>query len=399
MGVISASTLQAFASMELTIPDGTKSIQDSDIKLFIKDMATEEDGTSMPGVFSSVNSLYSIMPMLIYTNPMLGNYGLRTILDYSRFFNQPFAAHNVGLRYGEAVVHPNQHSSRTDSTTSMIIMTYAFMRYTGVAELAAVHYNTLKTWADYLVDNALFHGLEVTGDWFVGDAAGPSANMTNVALKGLIALQSMVEIQSSLIDKSSESPKYLNAANSGLKQWIQHSDYGTKVAYQSNAKNYLLRALYADKLLGLNFVPESVYQRQRAQFASDLKQYGVPLTDQNNFTTITHQYFTIAALTANNSSFLSNSAFRAIKNYTGSLINADLAALADTYDAATGAAAAGSAARGSVGGSFTVLALKKGEVKQIHPIMVPTPNSTIKTPVALNFMATVVAFVSLVFLI
>ncbi|CAE6467918.1 unnamed protein product, partial [Rhizoctonia solani] len=106
MGVLSASTFQAFASMEFTVSTATKSIQDP--KLFIKDSAVQEDGSSMPGAFTSVNSLYSIMPMFIYTNPRLGNYGLRSLLEYAKFYNQSFAAHDIGLRYGEAVVNPNR---------------------------------------------------------------------------------------------------------------------------------------------------------------------------------------------------------------------------------------------------------------------------------------------------
>ncbi|CAE6478740.1 unnamed protein product [Rhizoctonia solani] len=233
----------------------------------------------------------------------------------------------------------------------------------------------------------------VTGDWFVGDAAGPAGNMTNVALKGLIALMSVVEIQNSLIDKSSESSKYLDAINSGWEQWIQLSDYGTRFSYQSNTKQYLLHALYADKLLGLNFVPESVYERQRVQYASGmskppnlrsghlfiqrkpLERYGVPLTDANNLTTIAHQYFTIAALTTGNTRFLGNSTFAAIKNYTKALVNANLTALADTYDAETGVAIANTVACGSVGGAYAVLALEKGKVESIIPIQVPTSNS------------------------
>jgi hypothetical protein len=44
MGVLSASTLQALASMELTVSTATKSIQDQE--LFIKDMAVEANGSS-----------------------------------------------------------------------------------------------------------------------------------------------------------------------------------------------------------------------------------------------------------------------------------------------------------------------------------------------------------------
>jgi hypothetical protein len=83
------------------------------------------------------------------------------------------------------------------------------------------------------------------------------------------------------------------------------------------------------------------------------------MTDQNHFTTIARQYFTVAALTANNSSFLGNSNFRAIKNYTKVLANSNSTALANTYDAATGVAVAGSVSRRSVGSAFAILALTK----------------------------------------
>ncbi|CUA66635.1 hypothetical protein RSOLAG22IIIB_00076 [Rhizoctonia solani] len=351
--VVAFTTRQAFASMEITL-GGTGSGADlRDIKLFTKDAAVDDTGASREGVLSAVDSLYSLMPMLIYTNPSLGHYGLASLLEYAPVSGvQSFAVHDLGLRYPRVISHAQQSRNPLDATASMIIMTYAFMRYTGNAELAAVHYDTLQTWADYLVNDALFHLSEVTGDWFVGDAAGPAGpagNITNVALKGLIALR----LRFSHLCPFSDSSKYLDAANSGLEQWIQLSDYGTRFSYQSNTKQYLLHALYADKLLGLNFVPESVYEQQRVQYASGMERYGVPLTDANNLTTIAHQYFTIAALTAGNTRFLGSSTFAAIKNYTKALVNANLTALADTYDAETGVAIANTVPRGSVGCCFS----------------------------------------------
>ncbi|KAJ1304805.1 hypothetical protein OPQ81_005940 [Rhizoctonia solani] len=180
----------------------------------------------------------------------------------------------------------------------------------------------------------------VTSDWLVGDAAGPAGNTTNIALKGIITLRSMTEIQNSVIGKSNEASKYLNAANLVLEQSIQLSDYGSKftcessTAEQSNTKQYLLRALYADKILGSNFVPESVYERQRTRFTSDMsmERYGVPITDRNNFTTITHKHFTVTALSAGNLSFFGNLTFTTVKNYTRVLVNTSLTALAHTHD-------------------------------------------------------------------
>ncbi|KAG8757677.1 hypothetical protein FRC11_004342, partial [Ceratobasidium sp. 423] len=78
--VVAFSTRQAFASMEITLSGTGSDANLQDIKVFTKDAAVDDQGSSREGVMSSVDSLYSIMPMLIYTNPNLGNYGLASLL-------------------------------------------------------------------------------------------------------------------------------------------------------------------------------------------------------------------------------------------------------------------------------------------------------------------------------
>ncbi|CAE6416192.1 unnamed protein product [Rhizoctonia solani] len=351
--VVALATRQAFASMEITL-NGTGSAADlQDIKVFTKDAAVDDTGASRDGVLSSVDSLYSIMPMLIYTNPNLGNYALASFLEYPQIRAQSYALHDMGLRYARVTTHERQSRNPVDATANMIIMTYAFMRYTGDAKLAAKHYYTLKGWADYLVSNALVHSEQLTGDWFM---TTPASNQTNLALKGLIALKSMVEIQKA-VGMTNESSKYENAANSGLQQWIELSGSGTKFTYQSSSQQpQLLHSLYADKILGLNFVPESVYATQRTQWTTGTKAFGVPLNDQGPTTSIAWQYFTLAALTIGDTSLLNSAPFSPTRNFT--LKTQDkVYALADVYDAATGIASPGYGLRGNVGGFYALLAL------------------------------------------
>jgi hypothetical protein len=124
------------------------------MSMFVKVLLT---GTLVSGVFSTVDSLYSIMPMLIYTNPDLGNYALASLLEYAPFYGESYAAHDLGLQYSQVTSHPEQNRTPVDGTpmfldfwglvptdfwaasASMIIMTAAFMRYTGSASLAAKH--------------------------------------------------------------------------------------------------------------------------------------------------------------------------------------------------------------------------------------------------------------------
>ncbi|KAH7306043.1 DUF1793-domain-containing protein, partial [Rhizoctonia solani] len=339
--VVALSTRQAFASMEITLSGTGSGANLQDIKVFTKDAA---------GVLSSVDSLYSIMPMLIYTNANLGNYGLASLLEYAAVSGvESSAVHDLGLRYPRVTSHGQQSRNPLDATANMIIMTHAFMRYTGDAKLAAKHYYTLKRWADYLVGNAT-----LTGDWFM---TAPAANQTNLALKGLIALKSMVEIQK-VVGMTNESSAYENAANSGLEQWIQLSSSGTKYTYQSSQRPQLLHGLYADKLLGLSFVPESVYAQQRAQWTAGMKPFGVPMNGESTTTSTAWQYFTLAALTTGDTSLLSNSSFSPIKNFVmRSQGDAKVIAPADVYDAVTGNALQGYGLRGNVGGSYALLAL------------------------------------------
>ncbi|KAF8609026.1 hypothetical protein BDV93DRAFT_466201 [Ceratobasidium sp. AG-I] len=370
--VLALGTRQAFASMEITLPGVGSEVDLQDVKIFTKDTATDQ-GSSMSGVFSSIDSLYSIMPMLIYTNPKLGNYALSSLLEYAPFYNQPFAMHDLGLRYSQVVLHPDQSRTPVDASATMIIMTAAFMRYTGSAALAAKHYYTLKKWADYLVQHALSHEAQLTGDWF---ESNPAANQTNLALKGLIALRSMVEIQKA-VGMTNESSTYNDAANNGLQQWIQLSSSGTQFTYGSTARPALLHALYADKLLGLNFVPESVYALQRTQYTSGIKQFGVSLTGADTITSTAWQYFTLAALSAGDTPILTTT-LPPIKAFVSTQqTKVDVPSPADVYDVGSGIAMLGYAARGNVGGAYAILALG-AQAQSVTPVSA-SPSAAIPT--------------------
>ncbi|KAG8753718.1 hypothetical protein FRC12_011450 [Ceratobasidium sp. 428] len=377
--VVALGTRQAFASMEITLSGTGSGANLQDVKIFTKDTALD-NGSSMSGVFSTVDSLYAIMPMLIYTNPALGNYALASLLEYAPFFNQPFATHDLGLRYPQIVSHEDQARTPVDASASMIILTAAFMRYTGNAGLAAKHYYTLKSWADFLVQNALIPSNQLTPDWYVTNSA---TNQTNLALKGLIALRSMVEIQKS-VGMSNESSTYNDAANNGLQQWIQLTNSGTKFTYDGNARPFLLHALYADKILGLNFVPDSVYAQQRTQYTTGMKQFGVPLTGADTITSTTWQYFTLAALSAGQAGFAGANTLTPIKNFAAnSQDNVKVWAPADVYDAASGVAAQGYGGRGHAGGAYAILALSV-QAQPITPVAAspPPPSPTAVVPTA-----------------
>ncbi|QRV79596.1 glutaminase GtaA [Ceratobasidium sp. AG-Ba] len=376
--VLALSTRQAFASMEITLAGTGSAANLQDVKIFTKDLALD-GGSSMSGVFSTVDSLYAIMPMLVYTNPSLGNYALASLLEYAPFFKEQFAPHDLGLRYPQVISHAGQSRAPVDSSASMIIMTAAFMRYTGDAGLAAKHYYTLKKWADFLVQNALIPSNQLTPDWY---ESAPAINQTNIALKGLIALRSMVEIQNA-VGMSNESSTYSDAADNGLQQWIQLSSSGTKFTYAGSPQPFLLHALYADKLLGLNFVPDNIYAQQRTQYSSGMKQFGVSLTGGDTLTSTAWQYFTLAALAAGQSNFAATNTLTPVKNFAAAAQDgAKIWAPADVYDITTGAAVEGYGGRGHVGGAYALLALNV-QAQPVIPVAAspapPSPTASVPT--------------------
>ncbi|GAB1525000.1 hypothetical protein RhiTH_008156 [Rhizoctonia solani] len=148
-----------------------------------------------------------------------------------------------------------------------------------------------------------------------------------------------------------------DAAKSGLEQWMELSKLGTKFRYESSSEQpQLLHGLYADKILGLNFVPESVYAAQRTQWATGTKSFGVPFNEQYSITSIPWQYFTLAAMITGDTSLLNSAPFAPIKNFT-SKAQDNIYGLADVYDSITGIASPGYGLRGNVGGSYALLAL------------------------------------------
>jgi len=52
----------------------------------------------------------------------------------------------------------------------------------------------------------------------------------------------------------------------------------------TNIEIGLLYNLYADRLLGLNLVPESIYEMQSAFYPTVANEYGIPLDTRNTYT-------------------------------------------------------------------------------------------------------------------
>ncbi|CAG8223379.1 unnamed protein product, partial [Penicillium nalgiovense] len=114
-------------------------------------------------------------------------------------------------------------------------------------------------------------------------------NQTNLALKGIIGIQAMAVIANQT-GHTADAADYSRIAKDYITQWQDlaiakgANPPRTTLSYGDPASHGLLYNLFADAQLGLNFVPQSVYQMQSDFYPTVANKYGVPLDTRHTYT-------------------------------------------------------------------------------------------------------------------
>lgn len=117
------------------------------------------------------------------------------------------------------------------------------------------------------------------------------SNQTNLAIKGIIGIGAMAQI-ANLTGNTADALNFSAIATSYVEQWqtlaiapaTSVSLAHTTLSYGNDTSYSLLYNLYADRLLGLNLVPQSVYDMQSAWYATVFGKFGVPLDTRHSYT-------------------------------------------------------------------------------------------------------------------
>lgn len=198
-----------------------------------------------------------------------------------------YSMHDLGAHYPNATGHSDgkDEPQPLEECGNMLIMTLAYAQRNNDISYLNQHYNILKQWTQYLIQEALIPADQISTD----DFAGSLANQTDLALKGIIGIQAMAVI-ANLTDNQADGANYTNIALDYITQWqtlgIAHdaNPPHTTLSYGMNDTYGLLYNLYGDRLLNLNFVPQSVYDMQSAFYPTVEQKYGVPLDTRHNYT-------------------------------------------------------------------------------------------------------------------
>ncbi|PQE33344.1 putative glutaminase protein [Rutstroemia sp. NJR-2017a WRK4] len=278
--ITSLSARQAFGSLQLVG-------NDTHPYIFMKEISSNGD-------IQTVDVLYPLHPLLLYTNPLLLKLALDPLFENQESGRYPndYSIHDLGT-YPNATGHTDgkDEPMPLEECGNMLIMTLAYAQAANDTAYLAQHYPILDQWTQYLISNALIPAMQLSTD----DFAGELANQTNLALKGIVAIAAMSRI-ANLTAHEAAGVRYAGIAEEYMQKWTALSlvpetdDVPEHIALSYNPstpQSYsLLYNLYPDRLLRLGLVPERIYGLQAAFYAflSASHTYGIPLDSRNTYT-------------------------------------------------------------------------------------------------------------------
>ncbi|KAI0705088.1 hypothetical protein C8T65DRAFT_577862 [Cerioporus squamosus] len=355
--LVSLGARQTFGALDITVgADDKGNVDASDVKIFMKDL-----GTSLR--VNPVERIYAAFPTYLYLNASFGGSLLAPLLEsQDGLTGQQYAAQDLGTGYPLAILTPGTHSKGIEQSGNMLIMTYAQARVSGDGTLLAQHYNLTKRWADYLVSNTLTFSDQASAD------GENKANMTNLALKGIIGVKAMAEI-SRAIGKDSDAQEYDSHASALIGSWQSLAESSTQQhllgVYGDQQSWALLYNIYADLLLGTKLVPQSILEGQTQFYGSLLTTapvFGLPI-DSSSGQQSSAAWSLLTAATVTDDG-VRNQLIQGVWSRISS--NTTQGAFPDQYNDATGAILSG-APSPAIGAMFSHLALT-------------VPNATIVVP-------------------
>ncbi|KAF8974432.1 DUF1793-domain-containing protein [Flammula alnicola] len=283
--VVALSIRQALGATEITLSKNADgSFNTNDVIVFMKEISSD-------GNVNTVDVIFPAWPVLLYTNPALGKFLLEGLFRYQATGQYPnkWSVHDLGPRYPNATGHNDgqDEAMPVEESGNMVIMALSYAQKTGDNSQIQQYLALLNQWTQFLITDSLIPANQISTD----DFAGSLANQTNLAIKGIIGIKAMSEINRLVGGNSATTANYSTIASNFVSQWqtlsASSSGQHLTLSYGDSASWGLSYNLFADKLLKLNLFPASVYTMQP---------FGVPLDTRHTYTKSDWEIWTAAIM-------------------------------------------------------------------------------------------------------
>ncbi|KAK0455849.1 hypothetical protein EV421DRAFT_1918400 [Armillaria borealis] len=322
----------------------------SDVMTFMRDVGNSRR-------VNPVEMLYAAFPAYLYFNTTWAGYLLEPLLRYqqSSQYTKSYAAPDLGSSYPSAAGNNNPSLfGAIEDSGNMLIMGWAHARFSGDGSVISRYYDLYKQWADYLVSVTLSPNGYTDADGL------DNANMTNLAIKGIIGIKAMSEISQAL-GRSQDAETYSSTAKSYVEQWqISAGSTGhllsTYGATADPSSWSLVYNLFADKLLGTELVDSSIYSNQDTFYSHEADTSGVyGIQYDSSVTNAAKSHWTMFTAGVSNDTTVRDTLISLVHTKAGSNVSAGVFPL--TYNPNNGTSISGQASPGQ-GAMFSLMALR-----------------------------------------
>ncbi|KAI0832343.1 DUF1793-domain-containing protein [Trametes gibbosa] len=350
--IVALSIRQGFGATEITVgKTGIDGFNTSDVLVFMKEISSD-------GNVNTVDVIFPAWPLFLYTSPTLGKQLLLPLFEYQATGQYPnkWSVHDMGASYPKALGHNDgkDEPMPVEESGNMLIMALSYTQASNDLSLVQTYFDLLDQWTQFLITDSLIPANQISTD----DFAGSLANQTNLAIKGIIGIKAMAEI-ASLVGDTARSSNYSSIAASYVRQWQQFATAtdGTHLtlSYGNSSSWGLSYNMFADKLLGTNVFPTSVFTMQTDWYSRHANAFGVPLDTRHTYTKSDWEIWTAGLVT---STTVRDLFISSVRKYAADGKSSQ--PLGDWYETTDGSVE-GFRARPVVGGHLALLALQRSK--------------------------------------